>query len=312
MKQYRFDDIVKLNIPAGKCVDWVREAFLIKETVYLPPKFSLKLDDNIFINTMPSYIPTEGVFGVKVVTRYPKNIPSLDSIILMFDSVTGEQIAMMDGNWITAMRTGAVAALAVKTFQSSSANIISILGLGNTARATLLCLLALFPERKFVVKLLRYKDQADLFRERFSQYRNIEFVVVEENKQLIQDSDVIISCVTAADAMIGEDIWFKEGVLVVPVHTRGFQNCDLFFDRVFADDTDHVKGFKYFSKFKTFDEFSSVLHDNAKGRRSDRERILSYNIGIALHDVFYASKILKMSAKEHSITIDSPVQKFWI
>ena len=28
---------------------------------------------------------------------------------------------------------------------------------------------------------------------------------------------------------------------VIPVHTRGFQNCDLFFDKVFADDTDHVK-----------------------------------------------------------------------
>ena len=35
---------------------------------------------------------------------------------------------------------------------------------------------------------------------------------------------------------------------MVPVHTRGFSNCDLFFDKVFADDYGHVKHFKYFDK----------------------------------------------------------------
>ncbi len=30
----------------------------------------------------------------------------------------------------------------------------------------------------------------------------------------------------------------------------GFQNCDLFFDKFIIDDYEHVKGFKYFNKFK--------------------------------------------------------------
>ncbi len=87
---------------------------------------------------------------------------------------------------------------------------------------------------------------------------------------------------------------FKLGVLVVPVHTRGFQNCDTVFDKVFADDEGHVNGFKYFNQFKKFGELDAVLKGLMTGRDNDDERILSYNIGISIHDVYYAYKILKI------------------
>jgi ornithine cyclodeaminase len=79
--------------------------------------------------------------------------------------------------------------------------------------------------------------------------------------------------------------------LVVPVHTRGFQNCDTVFDKVYADDTDHVKGFRYFAEFKEYHQIEEVLKGVDRGRTSDTERILSYNIGLGLHDALYASRI---------------------
>ena len=93
--------------------------------------------------------------------------------------------------------------------------------------------------------------------------------------------------------MEGTDL-FKPGVLVVPVHTRGFQNCDLVFDKVFADDEDHVKGFKYFDRFRNFAEISSVLKKQTSGRIDDKERILAYNVGIGIHDIFFAMKIIQI------------------
>ena len=45
-------------------------------------------------------------------------------------------------------------------------------------------------------------------------------------------------------------------------------------DKVFADDTDHVKDFKYFKSFKQFDEVSKVLLKKSVGRASEQERIL--------------------------------------
>ena len=38
---------------------------------------------------------------------------------------------------------------------------------------------------------------------------------------------------------IGTDEYFKEGCTVIPICTMGFQNCDLFFDRVFTDEIEH-------------------------------------------------------------------------
>ena len=78
---------------------------------------------------------------------------------------------------------------------------------------------------------------------------------------------------------------------MIPVHVRGFQNCDLFFDKVFGDDTDQIRNWKYFSKFRQYDELHHVLLGSNPGRTSQEERILSYNYGLGLHDIVFASKI---------------------
>ena len=119
--------------------------------------------------------------------------------------------------------------------------------------------------------------------------------ICDSYEELIKNSDVIVSAVTVAENLFGKDEWFKEGVLVVPIHTRGFQNCDLFFDKVFADDKSHVESFKYFNSFKSFNEIGNVLNGTVTGRDNEFQRILSYNIGIALHDVCLARRIFDIS-----------------
>jgi ornithine cyclodeaminase/alanine dehydrogenase-like protein (mu-crystallin family) len=275
----------------------------------------MKMDNNIFVNTMPCVIPPLNRMGVKIVTRYPARTPVLTSELLLYEASTGSQLALMDAEWITTMRTGAVAALAIETLKKTKAHIYSFVGLGNTARATLLCLLSRLSKGEVItVKLLSYKNQAFEFKKRFSAFKNINFEIIDSKKDFIKNSDVIVSCVTAADELIGNDEWYDEGVLVVPVHTRGFQNCDLFFDRIFVDDTEHIKDFKNFEHFKYKDKIANVLRGISFGRTNDNERILSYNIGIALHDIYYASKIYDMIKKKQykDILLTKPVDKFWM
>lgn len=193
------------------------------------------------------------------------------------------------------MRTGAVAALTMKTLRKKGATNISIVGLGSTAHTTMQCILETFKEEHLHVRLMKYKDQAERFASEFETYSNVTFTIVNTPEEFARDSEVIISCITDAQSLLIEnDELFAEGVLVIPIHTRGFQNCDLFFDKVFADDTDHVKGFRYFSKFRKFDELSHVLLGQNPGRESDKERILAYNIGLGLHDALYAYRIYNM------------------
>lgn len=291
------ENIRNLKVTPLACIDWVKEAFLIKYDCQLPPKISLHPQGSDLFNTMPCILPYEKhTYGCKIISRIAGNYPAVRSEIMLFNTLTGEMTALINGDWITAMRTGAVAALSIQTFQKSDASEYSFIGLGVTGYATLECFLANNKKSSITVRLKQYKDHAQKAIDYFSpQYPEISFKIVETNNELVEDADVIVSCITeATDLLVKDNRLFKPGCLIIPVHTRGFQNCDTVFDKIFADDEGHVKNFKYFKQFRKFGEFSQVLRGELPGRENDQERILSYNIGISLHDVLFATKILDL------------------
>ena len=97
-----------------------------------------------------------------------------------------------------------------------------------------------------------------------------------------------------------------------------FLRCHLFFDKIFADDTGHVKDFKNFAKIRYFAEVSAMVNGKAAGRENDRERILAYNIGISIHDINFAARIYQMMkdrpevfAELKDADMHDPAGKFW-
>jgi alanine dehydrogenase len=314
MKIVSHEQIMQLDISPLQCYEWVEEMLKNKDEAVLPAKISMKQKGHIFYNVMPCILPQNKVAGVKIITRYPDRVPSLDSLIMLYNFETGELKAILDCNYITAMRTGAVAAHSIQLFAINNYETIGMIGLGNTARAAFKVLIELNKGRKLNVKMFSYKNHAELFINEFKKYNNIKFITCSKYEEIINNSDVVISCVTFTENDFCTDEFFKEGCLVVPVHTRGFQNCDLFFDKVFADDTGHVKDFKYFNKFRNFAEVSDVLKGRAQGRINNKERIIVYNIGIAIHDIFFAEKIYQIlnSGTETNVNFKASMQKFWI
>lgn len=288
-------DIRKLRITPEMCYGWVKESFRVKYDSTLPPKTSIHLHESDFFNTMPCLLPERfDTFSVKVVSRIKGQDPALKSDILLYKASTGELLSLIEADWITAMRTGAVAALAIETLKRTGSEVYSFMGLGSTAKATFACLAPHLDRNNTVIRLLRYKDHAEKFIMQ-SSHTGLHFEIYENVPDLIHGADVAVSCITSADGILCPDeSLFKPGVLVVPVHTRGFQNCDAVFDKVFADDTGHVDGFANFSKFRKFNEIGEVLSGTVPGRESSTERILSYNIGLGLHDAYFACRIYNM------------------
>ena len=314
MKLITFDQIQELKIDVKQCYQWVADMIKNKSDTMLPPKISMKPSPEIFINFMPSFVNRQ-VGGIKIVSRYPERTPSLDSKLILLDITSGEYLAIMDADWITTMRTGAVAVHSIKLLAKQDYSTIGMIGLGNTARATLLTLAEIESAREFEIKLFKYKGQEKIFAERFKDYKNLHFTFTDDYSSTVRDSDVVISCVTYAKENFAADSDFKEGCLVVPIHTLGFTNCDLFFDKVYADDYGHVCHFKYFDRFKQFAEVSDVVNNRVKGREDDRERILVYNIGLSIHDVYFASNIynmLKDSREIENFDFEEPTEKFWV
>jgi len=321
MKIITFEDIAGLKIQPEVCYEWAEAMIRTKREALLPPKISVKPADGVFCNVMPSMIPGPAgshMGGVKVVTRYPGRIPSLESRILLMDADSGEFLALMDGTWITTMRTGAVAAHSVILFAKKGFDTIGIMGLGNVARSTLLILASKLPDKEMHIKLLKYKGQEEDYAARFKDHKNLHFSFVDTPEKMVSGSDVILSGATYVPEDVCADEFFGEGVMVQPIHTLGFTNCDLFFDKVFADDQGHVCHFKNYDKFRNFSEVCDVVNGIRPGRENDGERILVYNIGISLHDIYYASSVYKMmqengtAAALPDVDMKDPGVKFWV
>lgn len=289
-------EIQALGISPKECVEWVKQSFSMKYDAQLPPKSSVHPQGIDFYTSMPCLLPARyDCYGVKVVSRIQGRKPAIKSELLLYKASTGELLSLMEADWITRMRTGAVAALAIDTLQKKDVKVYSFVGLGSTAQATMMCLQAILPKKKQCkVKLLRYKNQAEQFAEQFA-HPQMQFEIVDTHEELLKGADVLVSAVTEMPELFcADDTLYPKGILLVPIHTRGFQNCDLFFDHVFADDKGHVEKFKYFHQFKAFNELSEVLFNEVSGRENDNQRIIAYNIGLGLHDVWFANKIYQM------------------
>jgi len=119
----------------------VEEAFKEKglKRVQMPPKpylFFKKYNGDLRI--MPSYLEELGEAGVKLVNVHPDNpekykMPTILATILLFDPKTGAPICIMDGTWITAMRTGAATGVATKYLARKDAKTVGVLGAGYQA-----------------------------------------------------------------------------------------------------------------------------------------------------------------------------------
>ena len=101
----------------------------------LPPRIAAFTETGL-LGAMPGYVSSAGL-GCKLVTLFPGNVdrPTHQAAIMLFDAANGTPTALMDGTYITAVRTAAAAALAARLLAREDARVLAILGTGVQAQA---------------------------------------------------------------------------------------------------------------------------------------------------------------------------------
>lgn len=314
MKIITHKQIVDLKLEPCKMYDWIVESFLSKNQSILPNKISMTQPNNVFYNVMPSLNKKLQRGGVKVVTRVPGRIPSLDAQIYLYSMQDAKLISILDANYITAMRTGAVTALSIELYAKDDFETIALMGLGVTASAIMKMLEYTLEGKQIKFKLYNHNNQAPTFINNHKSCENFSFQVCNSYEDLIKESDIVISSITYANRDFTKFNWFKKGVLLLPVHVMGFENIDYLFDKVFVDDPSHLRHMKNYNKFTYVREMSEVLERNCKGRENSKERIIAYNVGLSIHDITFASKIYDEFKGYECIQVnlESPSEKYWL
>ena len=281
--------IKELNIDNGLIISIIEETIKNKNNFLLPPKTSIVLPNNGFYNTMPCIV--DNYYSCKIVIRNTNQNPSISGDIVLYNTNTSELLSIMDCRLITSLRTGAVALITMKYLANKNFNDISLIGLGKSMNGFMKCYTNEYKNRKVNIHLFKYKDHCDKFINTFDN-DNINWIIHDDIKDLFENADIIISAVTSKNNVFIEDTTiYKKGVLIIPIHTLGFQNCDVIFEKVVVDDDKHVTRFKNYGKFKKYCELTDIINGESEGRTSDNERILAYNIGLGIHDNKLASLI---------------------
>jgi ornithine cyclodeaminase len=101
----------------------------------MPPRIAALAEAGL-LGAMPAYSPSAGV-GCKLVTLFPQNTdrPTHQAAIVLFDPANGSPIALMDGTYVTAIRTAAAAALAARILARDDARVLALIGTGVQARS---------------------------------------------------------------------------------------------------------------------------------------------------------------------------------
>ena len=205
--QYFDEDKVRQLLPIAELIPAMRQALAeFSAGKWQQPVRGVLAQQGGFFGVMPA---SGESMGIKMVTFYPKNagtdLPTHMAVIALFDPKTGEPLALMDGRYITEMRTAAVSAVATDALAARGAQVLALLGAGVQAEAHL----EMLPRvRRFAeVRVWNHHPEKA---ERFAGKHGIKAMELEA---AVRDADVVVT-VTSAREPILKGEWLKPGAHV--------------------------------------------------------------------------------------------------
>jgi ornithine cyclodeaminase/alanine dehydrogenase len=215
------------------------------------------------------------------------------------DVKTGQPLAVMDGGYITNLRTAAVSAVAAKYLANEDAKVLGIVGAGIQGRYHLLSLKEVLKEIEVVRVFDIYPEVSQKLLSLMSMKVPFKIEVCNSIQDVMEDADVLLTATGHLDERIFKEKMVKEGTLVLPVHTRGWEKSALTkSDKFIVDDWRQFNSFVggtdgYYAPLpELYSELGRIVVGEKPGRENPKERIIDFNVGIAIHDVAVASEVL--------------------
>lgn len=189
-----------------------RRAFVAQAggTVTASPNAWLRLPESAgvgrpgWLKILAGHEATSGALGVKVLARFPENPPgsNLGSLVLLFDDHDGFPLAIMDGVYLTAVRTGAGAGLATDLLAAPDASTVGLVGTGVVAWHSLRAVAAVRPSLRAVRIHSRSVDRRSALAARVTAELGLEATGVDTVDAALADAEVVITATNAPEPVV--------------------------------------------------------------------------------------------------------------
>lgn len=298
-----------------EAIDVVEEAFrrLATGDVLMPQRVGIGVEKyGGWGAVMPAYVGgTVDGLGLKVVTLYRDNparakLPAILATIVLLDPHTGALQAVMDGAYITAMRTGAVSGVATRYMARPDASRVAVFGAGVQARTQLQAMAAVRPVRQvWVVDPL--PGAAERFARDLGAQLGISVEPCAEAQTAIESADIIVTASTAQQPILNGD-WLKPGQHVNGIgshapkarelDTRTVQRARIVADQrsaCLAEAGDIMIPIQEgaITQDHLYAELGEVVTGAKPGRLEPEDITLFKSVGLAIQDVSVAMHVWK-------------------
>lgn len=306
------EEDIRRALPMKDAVEAMKEAFrtLSAGRVKMPTRTHIDISSHdgtaLF---MPSYADCFKKIGVKVVNIFPANpkrgLPSIQGIVCLLDGETGSPLAVLNGTFLTALRTGAASGAATDMLARPDAETTAIIGAGVQGRMQLEAMCAVRPIRKVWVYDIA-KDVAVQFAKEMEAVLAVEIVVAESSREALQCADIVCTATVSstpvfADAEIAPGMHinaigsYKPEVQEIPEKTvlRSLLIVD-HRESALQEAGDLLIPMKkgYIQQTHIHAELGEIIAGKAIGRTSDQEVTLFKSVGIAIQDLAAAIRVL--------------------
>ena len=265
---------------------------------------------------MPAQLKSMGALGVKSVTVYKDNpaahgLPATLATIVLMDDQTGRTIAVMDGGYITAMRTGAVTGLATKYLARSNATVAGVMGTGVQARTQLWGMAAGASLERAVVFSLDPPDAQKAFAKDASKLIGVPVETAASGEDLVKNVDILSLATTAATPIIDGD-WIQPGLHIngIGSHAVGVRELDtktVVNSKIVCDQVDACLAEAgdiqipieegALSPSDIYGEIGELITGVKTGRESDEEVTLFKSVGLSIQDISAAHYVYQQAVE---------------
>ena len=293
-------DATRAHLGFAPLIEALRQGFI--GACEVPPRHSHSIaspagDGTLLL--MPAWRPGKRL-GIKTVTIFPANReagkPALQSTYLLLDASTGEPIAGLDGNELTARRTAAASALAASFLARRDAHRLLVVGAGRVASLLAEAMATVLPIKRVRI-WNRHGDAATALAQRLAA-QGFAAEACTDLEDGVRDADVI-SCATLSTTALVRGAWLAPGshLDLIGSFTPALRESDAACfaqSRVFVDTVEALTKSGdmllaieagAFAASDLQGTLADLCRGGCDGRRTEAERTLFKSVGTALEDL---------------------------
>ena len=289
----------------GEVLKAVEHAFKLKAEgkAIMPPKLYLNLPQyQGDYRAMPAYI--DGSAGVKWGSVYPnnrkRNLPTVMATIILCDPENGCPLAIMDGTYITAMRTGAAGGVAVKYLARRESSVIGMIGAGRQAETQLLAISQVLPRIDEVKVFDKQKDVSLRYVQEMGAKLNTDIRLAETIGEATEADIVVMTTPSRKPIVKKEYIRLGTHINAIGADAKGKQELEadlLMAAKVIVDDVEQAShsgeinvplSNGLIEVNDIYGTLGEIVTNTKKGRENDEDITIFDSTGLAILDIICA------------------------